>query len=219
MPLRERYLQDLAALHADLKALGELVTAAITRSVDALVQRDTSAAEQVVADDQRIDQAQSALEERALILMATQQPIAGDLRRLVAAIEIASELERIGDYAKGIAKIAIRETMLSKLQPPDDLTEMAQQAIAMLGAVLDGYVREDAAVGQRLAADDDRVDELRKRIRAELIDLMQRDPAAVPRAVDLLFVTHYLERIADRTTNIAERIVFIISGEMIELNP
>jgi phosphate transport system protein len=96
---------------------------------------------------------------------------------------------------------------------------MAQQAIAMLSDVLEAYVREDATVGQRLATADDRVDELRKHIQAELIDLMRRDPAVVPGAVDLLFVTQYLERIADRTTNIAERIVFIISGEMIELNP
>jgi phosphate transport system protein len=219
MRLRERYLQELAALHADLKSLGELVIGAITRSVDALVQQASSTAEQVVADDQRIDQAQSALEEQVLVVMATQQPIAGDLRRLVAAIEIASELERIGDYAKGIAKVIIRNAGLSQVAPPGDLAEMAQQAIAMLNQVLDAYVREDVAVGQRLAAADDRVDELRKRIRAELIELMQRDPAAVPAAVDLLFVTHYLERIADRTTNIAERIVFIISGEMIELNP
>jgi phosphate transport system protein len=219
MRLRERYLQELAALHADLKSLGELVITAITRSVDALIQQATSTAEQVVADDQRIDQAESALEEQVLIVMATQQPIAGDLRRLVAAIEIASELERIGDYAKGIAKVIIRNADLLQVTPPGDLTEMAQQAIAMLRGVLDAYVREDATVGQRLAAADDRVDELRKHIRAQLIELMQRDPAAVSAAVDLLFVTHYLERIADRTTNIAERIVFIISGEMIELNP
>jgi phosphate transport system protein len=219
MRLRERYLQELAALHADLRSLGELVIVAITRSVDALVQQATSMAEQVVADDQRIDQNQSALEEQVLVVMANQQPIAGDLRRLVAAIEIASELERIGDYAKGIAKVIIRNSGLSHITPPADLTEMARQAIAMLGEVLDAYVQEDAAVGQRLAAADDRVDELRKHIRAELIEFMQRDSAAVPGAVDLLFVTHYLERIADRTTNIAERIVFIISGEMIELNP
>jgi phosphate transport system protein len=219
MRLRERYLQELAALHAALKALGELVIAAITRSVDALVQQAASTAEQVVADDRRIDQAQSALEEQVLIVMATQQPIAGDLRRLVAAIEIASELERIGDYAKGIAKITIRNAGLSTVAPPGDLAEMAQQAIAMLSDVLEAYVREDATVGQRLATADDRVDELRKHIQAELIDLMRRDPAVVPGAVDLLFVTQYLERIADRTTNIAERIVFIISGEMIELNP
>jgi phosphate transport system protein len=219
MRLRERYLQELAALHTDLKSLGELVIAAITRSIDALVQQAASTAEQVVADDQQIDQAESALEEQVLVVMATQQPIAGDLRRLVAAIEIASELERIGDYAKGIAKVIIRNAGLSQVTPPGDLTEMAQQAIAMLNEVLDAYVREDATVGQRLATADDRVDELRKRIRAELIELMQRDAAVVPAAVDLLFVTHYLERIADRTTNIAERIVFIISGEMIELNP
>jgi phosphate transport system protein len=219
MRIRERYLQELAALHADLKSLGELVITAITRSVDALVQQIVSVAEQVVADDQQIDQAQSALEEQVLVVMATQQPIAGDLRRLVAAIEIASELERIGDYAKGIAKVIIRNASLSQVAPPSDLTEMAQQAIAMLNEVLEAYVREDTTVGQRLAAADDRVDELRKHIKAELIELMRRDSAAVPAAVDLLFVTHYLERIADRTTNIAERIVFIISGEMIELNP
>jgi phosphate transport system protein len=219
MRLRARYLQELEALHADIKALGELVIAAIIRSVDALVQQTTDAAEQVIADDQRIDRAQGALEEQALVVMATQQPIAGDLRRLVAAIEIASELERIGDYAKGIAKITIRNAGLSEVTPSNDLPEMAHQAIAMLGDVLDAYVQEDATVGQRLAEADDRVDELRKHIKSELIDLMQRNPATVPRAVDLLFVTHYLERIADRTTNIAERIVFIISGEMIELNP
>src|SRR5262245_43535878 len=219
MRLRERYLQELAALHADLKSLGELVITAITRSVDALVQQTSSTAEQVVADDQRIDQAESTLEEQVLVVMATQQPIAGDLRRLVAAISIASELERIGDYAKGIAKVTIRNAGLSPVTPPSDLTEMAQQAIAMLGDVLDAYVQEAAAVGQRLAEADDRVDELRTRMRTELIARMQRDAAVVPGAVDLLFVTHYLERIADRTTNIAERIVFIISGEMIELNP
>src|SRR5262245_47482273 len=147
MPLREHYLQELAMLHADLKALGELVIAAITCSVDALVQQATGAAEQVVAADQHIDQAQAALEERVLIVMATQQPIAGDLRQLVAAIEIASELERIGDYAKGIAKLTIRNAGPAGVTPPGNLSEMAQQAIAMLRDVIDAYVQEDATVG------------------------------------------------------------------------
>jgi phosphate transport system protein len=137
----------------------------------------------------------------------------------VAAIEIASELERIGDYAKGIAKITIREGTLARMEPLEQLSEMAQHAIAMLHEALEAYVAEDSAVGQRLAEADDRVDELRRRIQAELIDVMRRDPATVAQAVNLLFVTHNVERIADRTTNIAERIVFMVSGENIELNP
>jgi len=216
---RERYLQELETLHADLKTLGEMVVAAITLAVDALVHQDTAAAQQVIAADQPIDQAQGALEEQVLIVMATQQPIAGDLRRLVAAIEIASELERIGDYAKGIAKITVRDAALDQVALLEQLPRMAQQSIAMLRDVLEAYVREDAAVGQRLATADDKVDELRRHIQAELIDLMQHNPAIVGQAVNLLFVTHYLERIADRTTNIAERIVFMVSGQNIELNP
>jgi phosphate transport system protein len=219
MRMRDRYLKELEELHTDLKALGELVVVAITQAVDALVQQDVAAAELIVAADRHIDAAQLAVEEHTLIVMATQQPIAGDLRRLVAAIGIASELERIGDYAKGIAKITIRNADLSAVTSLVNLPQMAQGAITMLRDVLDAFVQSDATVGQRLSDADDRVDELRRRIRADLIAAMQRDPAIVPQAVDLLFVAHNLERIADRTTNIAERLVFMVSGEVIELNP
>ncbi|MFL5802461.1 MAG: phosphate signaling complex protein PhoU [Roseiflexaceae bacterium] len=219
MRMRDRYLKELEELHTDLKALGELVVVAITQAVDALVQQDVAAAELIVAADRHIDAAQLVVEEHTLIVMATQQPIAGDLRRLVAAIGIASELERIGDYAKSIAKITIRNADLSAVTSLVDLPQMAQGAITMLRDVLDAFVQSDATVGQRLSDADDRVDELRRHIRADLTAAMQRDPAIVPQAVDLLFVAHHLERIADRTTNIAERLVFMVSGEVIELNP
>jgi phosphate transport system protein len=219
MRMRDRYLKELEELHTDLKALGELVVVAITQAIDALVQQDIATAERIVAADRHIDAAQLAVEEHTLIVMATQQPIAGDLRRLVAAIGIASELERIGDYAKGIAKITIRNADLSAVTSLVDLPQMAQGAITMLRDVLDAFVQSDATVGQRLIDADDRVDELRRHIRADLTAAMQRDPAIVPQAVDLLFVAHNLERIADRTTNIAERLVFMVSGEVIELNP
>jgi phosphate transport system protein len=219
MRLRERYQQELAALHTELRALGEMVVTAITRAVDALVRHDGALAQQVIAADAAIDKAQAALEEQVLVVMATQQPIAGDLRRLVAAIEIASELERIGDYAKGIAKIVGREAAPAKLMPTEQLPQMAQHAIAMLNEVLEAYVGEDAAVGQRLAEADDQVDALRRNSQADLIEAMQRDPAVVPQAVSQLFIVHNIERIADRATNIAERIVFMVSGENIELNP
>jgi phosphate transport system protein len=150
--------------------------------------------------------------------MATQQPMAGDLRRLVAAIEIASELERIADYAKGIAKITIRGAGQPLVKPLLDLSQMATHAIDMLGSSLEAFVAEDAAAAQALGEADDRVDALSTSIRAELLDLMQRDSATAEWAVDLLFVAHNLERIADRTTNIAERIIFMVSGKIVELN-
>jgi phosphate transport system protein len=216
---RAHYLQQLEALHTELRALGQMVTTAITQAIAALTQQDLGLASQIVTDDRRIDKAQYALEEHALGVIATQQPTAGDLRRLVAAIEIASELERIGDYAKGIAKITIRTMQQPLVLPLGDLAQMAEQAMAMLGVVLDAFVREDDAEARRLAEADDRVDALSQRVQAELVDLMQRDPKAVAQGVDLLVIAHNLERIADRATNIAERVVFMVSGEVVELNP
>jgi phosphate transport system protein len=216
---REHYLQQLEALHTELRALGQVVTVAITQAIAALTQQDVEAAGRVVADDQRIDKAQYALEERVLGVMATQQPTAGDLRRLVATIEIASELERIGDYAKGIAKITIRSTQQPLVTPFMNIPRMAEQAIAMLGTVLDAFVREDVEAARQLAEAEDEVDLLSKRVQFELVDLMQRDSKSVAQAADLLVVVHNLERIADRTTNIAERVIFMIKGEIVELNP
>lgn len=216
---RQHYIQQLEALHAELRALGQMVVAAITQAIDALSRQDAEAASRIVADDQAIDRAQYALEEHALSVMATQQPMAGDLRRLVAAIEIAGELERIADYAKGIAKITVRGAEQPLAKPLVDIPEMARQAIEMLNSTLEAFVSQDAVAARGLGAADDRVDVLSKRVRAELLDLMQREPSTVARAVDLLTVAHNLERIADRTTNIGERIIFMVTGQVVELNP
>jgi len=216
---REHYVQQLEGLHTELRALGQLVIVSITRAIDALRQQDVEAAKKVVADDRRIDQAQAALEEHVLTVMATQQPMAGDLRRLVAAIEIASELERIGDYAKGVAKITIRHADQPLIKPLIHIPEMAELSINMLGTALDAYENEDVEAARGLAASDDRVDELSKGVQADLLDAIQQEPASAARAVDLLFVTHNLERIADRTTNPAERVIFMVKGDVVELNP
>jgi phosphate transport system protein len=216
---REHYVQQLEGLHTELRALGQLVIVSITRAIEALRRQDVEAAKKIVADDQRIDQAQATLEEHTLAVMATQQPMAGDLRRLVAAIEVASELERIGDYAKGLAKITIRNADQPLVKPLVDIPEMAEHAINMLGSALDAYENMDADAAHRLADADDRVDALGKQVHAELIDVIQADPSTAARAVDLLFVAHNLERIADRTTNIAERVIFMVKGEVVELNP
>jgi phosphate transport system protein len=216
---REHYVQQLEAIHTELRALGQLVIVSITKTITALRQQDIDAAKQIIADDARIDQAQSRLEEHAVAVMATQQPTARDLRRLVAAIEIASELERIGDYAKGIAKITVRSSDQPLAKPISEISVIADQGINMLGNALDAYVNEDAEAARRLSIADDSVDELVSRVRADLIVAIQDDPTTTPRAVDLLFVAHNLERIADRTTNIAERVIFIDSGDIVELNP
>ena len=215
---REHYIQQLEALHTEIRALGQVVIVSITRAIDVLRRQDVEAAQRIRADDERIDQAQAALEEHALTVMATQQPMAGDLREIIAAIEIASELERIGDYAKGIAKITIRNADQPLVSPLVDIPQMAEQAINMLGAALDAYVNRDPEAARRLAGLDDQVDALSDHLRAELLALIQRDPTTAARAVDLMFVSHNLERIADRTTNIAARVIFMVKGDIVELN-
>ncbi len=216
---REHYVQQLETIHMELRALGQLVIVSITQAIAALRQQDVDAAKQIIANDARIDQAQSRLEQHAVAVMATQQPMARDLRRLVAAIEIASELERIGDYAKGIAKMTVRGADQPLVTPLIDIPAIAEQGINMLGAALDAYVNEDGEAARKLSIADDSVDELVSRVRAKLIAAIQGDPAITPHAVDLLFVAHNLERIADRTTNIAERVIYIDSGDIVELNP
>jgi phosphate transport system protein len=212
-------MQQLEALHAELRALGQLVVAAIGWSLDALNRQDVVVARRVIDDDQDIDRAQYTLEEHAITVIATQQPVAGDLRQLIATIETAAELERIADYAKSIAKIVLRGADQPPIEPPVGIAQMAERALAMLNQALEAFIRQDSEAAQRLGAADDQVDALNKQMRAEIIDRLQREPAGVERLADLLTVTHNLERIADRTTNIAERVVFMVSGDQVELNP
>jgi phosphate transport system protein len=219
MPPREHYTQQLEALHAELRALGQLVVAAITWSLGAFDRQDVSVAQRVVTGDLDIDHAQYTLEDHAIAVIATQQPVAGDLRQLIATIQIASELERIGDYAKGMAKIVIGDRERPPLDPPAGVDEMARRALSMLNEALEAFIRQDTAAARQLGAADDQVDALQKQVRAELIDRIQREPDNAGRLADLLSVTRTIERIADRTTNIAERVVFMVSGAQVELNP
>ncbi len=216
---REHFMQQLDALHAELRSLGQLVVAAITWSLDALNRHDVVLAQRIVADDRDIDRAQYTLQDHAIVVIATQQPVAGDLRQLIAAIETASELERIADYAKSIARIVIRDAGRSSLDLPAGMAQMAERALAMLNEALEAFIRQDGDAARRLGAADDQVDALQKQVRAELIERLEREPANAARLADLLAVTQTLERIADRATNIAERVVFMVSGAQIELNP
>ena len=216
---REHYTQQLEALHAELRALGQLVVAAIGWSLDALNRQDATVARRVVDDDQAIDRAQYTIEEHVIAVIATQQPVAGDLRQLIATIETAAELERIADYAKSIAKVVIRGAGRELLEPPAGIAQMAERALAMLNQALEAFIQQDGESARQLGAADDQVDALDQQVHAELIDRLQRESASVDQLADLLSVAHNLERIADRTTNIGERVVFMVSGAQIELNP
>lgn len=215
---REHYDQQLRSLQDDLLRLSSLVESAVARSIVALQQQDVEAAQQVIAEDDIIDRRQYALEDKALLLIARQAPMAADLRMISAVISIASELERIGDYAEGIAKIAIRGANEPLVRPLQYIPEMAEKSLSMLREAMDAFVNRDVAAAQRLASHDTEVDNLTTKLQNDLLDFMLRDPKNIERSLHLIFVAHNLERVADRTTNIAERLTFLVTGQIVELN-
>ncbi len=215
---REHYVQQLRSLQDDLLRLAGLAEAAVGRAVTALQNQDIEEARRIIAEDDIIDRQQYALEDRALLLIARQAPMAVDLRTISAVISIASELERIGDYAEGIAKIAIRGAGEPLLKPLIDVPRMAEKAQQMLRTAVEAFVNRDVEAARRLGTADTEVDDLTTQVQNELLTFMLRDPNNIERALHLMFVAHNLERVADRTTNIAERLVFLVTGEIEELN-
>ena len=202
----------------DLLLLGGMVEKAIATSLQALKDRDLKTSERVIKEDDIVDRKRWELEDRCLELIATQQPMAVDLRVLVTILHISVELERMGDYAEGIAKISLMMGDEPPLKPLVDIPLMAEQAGDMLNRSLDALVRRDTTEAIDVCNKDDEVDLLYDRVYHDLLELMIQDPANVQRATYLLWVAHDLERIADRATNIAERVVFMVTGKMQELN-
>ena len=216
---RETLDERLNSLQKDLLAMGDLVDRAIERSIQALANRDLALAEKIIQEDETINRAQRDLDEKCLVLLATQQPLASDLRAIIAVSNIATELERIGDYAKGIAKITIMMGDQPLLKPLIDVPRMAEKGRQLLRQQLEAFINRDAEAARRLAAEDDVVDGLYDQVYRELMFFMMQDPKTIGRATHLLWVAHNLERIADRTTNIGERVVFLVTGQVEELNP
>lgn len=208
----------LSQLQWDLRSLGSLVDVAIERSVSALARLDRELAEAVVAGDGEINALRFATEDRAIHLIATQQPIAGDLRQIVAVLQIVGELERIGDYGAGIAKIVLLHGERPLLKPLVDIPRMAVLVREMLQAALDAFVARDAVAAEAVAARDDEVDALYDQVYRELLTFMLSDPRTIDRATWLIWVAHNLERIGDRVQNICERTVYEVTGVMRELN-
>ncbi len=215
---REAFERELQRLQGELLTLGGMVEEAITASVESLRRQDLEAARQVIDRDRRINEQRFAIERDTLILIATQQPMASDLRVLAAILEITTELERMGDYAKGIAKICLMIGKEPLLKPLIDIPRMAEKARDMLHRSLDAFVRQDVELARAIPREDDEVDALYQQIYRELITYILADPHNIEQANYLLWAAHNLERTADRVTNICERVVFTVTGEMTELN-
>jgi phosphate transport system protein len=216
---RETFDRELQRLQDEVLVLGSLVEKAIVESVELLKRRDTAGARRLIAQDRRvINQKRFAIESEALTLIATQQPMAGDLRVIAAVIEIAHELERMGDYAKGIAKINVMMGDEPLLKPLIDVPRMAEKASNMLHRALEAFVHRDVDLARAIPQEDDEVDALYNQVYRELLTLMMANPRDIDRATYLLWVAHNLERTADRVANICERVIFMVTGELVEMD-
>ena len=210
--------RQLGQLQQEVISLAEIVDKATMRSVEALKQRDLIESQQLVQEDDYIDQKRYEIEDRCVDLIATQQPIAGDLRAIIALLHITVELERIGDYAEGIAKISLLMGNEPPLKPLIDIPRMAEKATTMLRNSMDSLVSRDTIKANQVLKDDDEVDLLYDQVYRELLVFMLQNPQTIQRATYLLWAAHDLERIADRATNIAERVIFLVTGKMVESN-
>ena len=210
----ERHLHEL---QDDVLVLGSMAEKATYRSMEALKNRDLELAKQIIADDDEIDRKRFDIEEKCIELIVTQQPVASDLRIIVAVLNIIIDLERIGDHAEGVAKITIMIGNEPPLKPLIDLPRMAQKTGDMLRRSLDAFVNRDAETARQIAKEDDEIDALYDQVFRELLTYMAEDPRTITRATRLIWVAHNLERSADRVTNICERVIFVVTGKMEEI--
>jgi len=215
--LRKTFESEIKQVKDDVLMLGSMVEQALVDAVEALKKRDIKAAEKIFQEDRAINGKRFEIENKLMVLIATQQPMAHDLRLLASCMEIISELERMGDYAKGIANINIRMGDAALLKPLIDIPRMAQKGADMLHRSLTAFVTEDVEAAKKIPIEDDEVDALYNQIYRELMTFIIQDPKNIERANWLLWVAHNLERFADRVTNICERTVFIATGEMAEI--
>jgi phosphate transport system protein len=212
--LRKTFEQEIRQLKDDILILGSMVEQSLLEAVDALKKRDLVSAQKTVERDKEINQKRYNIENQVMISIATQQPMARDLRLLASILEVASEIERMGDYAKGIAVINKRMGDEALLKPLVDVPRMAQICADTLHRALTAFVNEDVEAAREIPKEDDQVDELYNQVYRELITYIIQDPKNIERANWLLWVAHNLERFSDRVANICERTIFIVTGEL-----
>jgi phosphate transport system protein len=208
---------ELQQLQDELLVLGIMVERAILKAVEALKQRNLEEARRIIEGDKELNKKRFAIESASIIIIATKQPMAGDLRTIAAVLEIAGELERIGDYAKGIAKITLNMGSEPHIKPLIDIPRMADKVCDMLNRALRAFVERDLQAARAIPTDDDEVDALYNQVFRELMTYVIADPRVIERVNYLIWVAHNLERSADRVVNICERIIFTVTGELGEI--
>ena len=218
MEIRTIYHKKLREIQDDVLAMGSMVAKATSYSIEALEERDLEKAREIVADDLKINRKRFDIEEKCVQLIATQQPMASDLRTIIGVLNIITEIERIGDHAEGIAKIVVMIGVEPPLKPLIDIPRMGKKANDMLHRSLDALINHDANTARQIVSEDDEVDNLYDRVFHELLAIMTGEPETITRATRLMWVAHNLERIADRVTNICERVVYIVTGKMEEIS-
>ena len=215
---RELFKEYIRGLENEMMDMGRMVVGAIDRSVQALKGRDVAAAKKIVDDDLLINKKRWEIEEKCIKLIALQQPVASDLREIIAALNIITDLERIGDYAEGIAQIVIMLGDEPLVKPLVDIPLMAQKGIDMLNRSLQAFINRDSDSALKICNEDDEVDKLYEQTYHQLLKCMIEKPDTITKATRLIWAAHNLERIADRVTNICERTVFLVKGLIPEIN-
>ena len=215
---REAYHKAIGDLQNSVINMSELVGAALKDSITALKNRDIESSKKIVKNDVIINRLRFDIEEKCVRIIATQQPMAIDLRTLASVINIITDLERIGDHAEGIAKISVSIGDAPLVKPLVDMPKMAEKAISMLQRCMKAFIEKNAEAAKKICNEDDEVDALYDAIYAELIHMMIDNPKIIKDATYLIWSAHNIERIADRVTNIAERVVYIVTGKMEEMN-
>lgn len=215
---RQNYNHELENLRNELSKMGDLVGLAIAQAVQALATQDTALARKVMAGDDIIDALEVEIEDKCMVLIATQQPMARDLRIIGTGLKITTDLERIGDHAFDIAKIALKMSEEPLLKPLVDLPRMTDMAQNMLKDALSAYINMDIALAEQVCQADDNVDDIYQQIFRELLTYMMENPRTITPATQLIFVARYLERVADHATNIAEWVIYLVTGQRMRKN-
>lgn len=213
--MTRHFHEELEALKQTLLAMGGLVEDQIRRVMKALLERDDVAAQEVIERDRQVNTYDVEVDEQCVSLLALHQPAAGDLRFITTAMKIVTDLERIGDQAVNIAQRVVELNVEPQLKPYIDLPRMAEKAQRMVKESLDAFVARDTALARQVCGEDEEVDALKEQIFRELLTFMMEDPRTIPRAIRLILISRFMERVADHATNIAEMVIYMVEGKMV----
>ncbi|PYM33513.1 MAG: phosphate transport system regulatory protein PhoU [Candidatus Rokuibacteriota bacterium] len=213
--MQRHFDDELAGLQQTLLAMGGLVEDQIRRAMRALTERDDALAQDVIDRDRQVNAYDVEVDEKSVELLALHQPAAGDLRFITTIMKVVTDLERIGDQAVNIAQRALELNQEPQLKPYIDLPRMAERAQRMVKESLDAFVGRDTQLARQVCAEDAEVDSLKEQIFRELLTYMMSDPKTIPRAIRLILISRFLERVADHATNIAEMVIYMVESKMV----